>query len=95
MVNEYDEARGEGWPDDNWRGTVRCDACGNTDFRIALDEQAALVERMNRLERMMNDVSGIDDRVGEEMRWIYERLKGCCRQQTSSYIAWSADLCIC
>ena len=94
--NEYDEIRGEGVGPDDGRRLYKCDACGNTDFRDAIDNQAESIERMKRLELAMNNSGGaIDDRVGEEMRRIYERLKGCCRPQTSFYIAWSADICVC
>jgi hypothetical protein len=94
---ECDGTRGEGGGPDDRRRTYKCDACGNTDFRDAIEVQAESIERMKGLETAMNDSVGgvVDNRVGEEMRRIYERLKGCCRMQTSFYIAWSADLCVC
>ena len=92
--SEYAETRGGGGPDKNGR-RYRCDACGNSDFCVALDEQAASMEGMKRLERAINDGSGIDDRVEIETRRMYERLKGFCRLQTSYYVFWSADLCVC
>ena len=75
--SEYAETRGGGGPDENGR-RYRCDACGNSDFCVALDEQAASMEGMKRLERAINDGSGIDDRVEIETRRMYERLKGFC-----------------
>ncbi|KAL3767401.1 hypothetical protein ACHAW5_007661 [Stephanodiscus triporus] len=91
--DECDEIRREGGRDDE--KAYRCDACGNADFHDALEEQDDSMIQMKRLESAMNNGRGVDDRVGEEMRRIYERLKRCCQMRTSYYIAWSSDLCVC
>jgi len=77
------------------KSKYKCDSCGDTNFDDALKAQASSMEKIKKIEPVMNiNISNhtFHKKAGEESRQIYDGLKRHCHQQRSYYSAWSADL---